>query len=59
MWAAACNPNPEVLSILIRAGAHVDAQDKAGCTALMYAVRNAGNEKCVSVLLVASADSEN
>ncbi len=37
MWAANWNPDPEVVSILLQAGADINAKDQDGMTALMYA----------------------
>ena len=54
MWAAAANENPEVISILLEAGADLNAKDEDGRTALMWAAEN--TPEVVSVLLRAGAD---
>jgi uncharacterized protein YecT (DUF1311 family) len=48
-------PYPEVISLLLEAGADVNAQNAFGKTALMYAVQER-NAKSVSLLLDAHAD---
>ena len=37
MWAAEKNPNPEVITSLIKMGAEINAQDNEGNTPFMYA----------------------
>lgn len=37
MWAAATNPNPEVITVLLKAGADIEARDKNRWTPLMFA----------------------
>ena len=56
MLAAEYNPNPEVISALLRAGADVNAKNSDGDTALMLAAFLNQNSKIVSVLLQAGAD---
>jgi hypothetical protein len=40
MWAADRNENPEVISVLLKAGADVNAKHRSGRTALDYAKEN-------------------
>src|SRR5271157_3318401 len=37
MWAARNNPNPAVITTLLKAGAKIEARDTTGFTPLMYA----------------------
>jgi uncharacterized protein len=55
MFAASYNPNPEVISVLLKAGADVKAQDGNGRTALMWAAADQ-NPDVITVLLKAGAD---
>jgi hypothetical protein len=48
-------PDPEIISLLLKSGAAVDAKNAFGKTALMYAIQER-NTKSVSVLLDAHAD---
>ena len=57
MLAAAFNPNPEVITILINAGADIQAQSGDGFTALMCAVNNQ-NPEGITTLLKAGADAK-
>ena len=49
-------PNPEVITILLKAGANIKAQDKDGTTALTFATQNNHNPAVITALLKASAD---
>ncbi len=55
MWAAMTQKNPDVVKLLLNAGASVDAKAKSGETALMLAAC-AGNSEIVEILLQAGAD---
>ncbi|TFG58603.1 MAG: hypothetical protein E4H36_15220 [Spirochaetales bacterium] len=55
MKAASYNPNPEVITILLKAGANMDHQDYYGATALMYAA-GSSNPEVFTILLSAGAD---
>jgi len=54
--AAAYNKNPEVISILLNAGADANAGDKNGNIPLMWAAGNNSSPEAVSMLLEAGAD---
>lgn len=54
-WAASSSEDPEVLHLLIEAGAHLDVRSIHGETPLMYATRNVHPEM-VGILLEAGAD---
>jgi len=56
MLAAAFNPNPEVITILINAGADIQAQSGDGFTALMCAAANNKNPEMITILINAGAD---
>ena len=53
---AADNEDPEVISLLVEAGAALDATSLAGWTALMYAVRDNPNPEVALRLLELGAD---
>lgn len=56
MSAAQYNSNPEVISVLLKAGAEVNARTpRDGRTPLMFAAKN-NNPEVISVLLAAGAD---
>ena len=55
MAAADYNPNPEVITMLVKAGADVNAQTRDGYTALMYAAGQR-NPEVITMLLEAGAD---
>ena len=55
-WAARDHPNPEVIDILIDAGAEVDARSNTGFTPLHYAARSKNPRGIVPALLDAGAD---
>jgi len=57
MYAAAFNENPEVLRVLLSAGADLHVKDKDGGTALMYAAVDNENPEVLRVLLSAGADA--
>ena len=50
-------PEPEALEALIKAGADVNARDKRGITALLYAAMYNNNPRLFSALLRAGADA--
>ncbi len=56
MWAAWNNQNPEVLEVLVKAGAEVNAQDTDGVTPLMKASSYNQKPKILEVLLNAGAN---
>jgi ankyrin repeat protein len=57
MGAAAYNQNPEVITILLKADAGIEARDSAyGGTALMWAAANNENPEVIAALLKAGAD---
>ena len=56
MLAASRNPNPEVVTVLLRAGAEVNARTEPGFTPLMYAAMECANPEVITVLLKAGAD---
>jgi ankyrin repeat protein len=58
IYAAKFNPNPEVLTTLLKAGADIEARDKAfqGMTALMWAAEFNENPDVITTLLKAGAD---
>jgi len=56
MLAAASNPDPAVISILLKAGAKINARGPNGWTALMMAAYNNPNPETVETLLKAGAD---
>jgi ankyrin repeat protein len=53
---AAFNHNPAVITTLLKAGADIKAQNKAGNTALMFAASNNQNPEVITTLLKAGAD---
>jgi len=58
MWAAGLNPNPEVISVLLKAGAHINARVAGGMTPLMWAVARNRNPEVIAALLDAGADAK-
>lgn len=57
IFVSSHNANPEVLQVLLNAGADVNARDDAGGTAFMYAVLyNDNPEPLLALLLEAGAD---
>nr|MCR4819145.1 ankyrin repeat domain-containing protein [Fretibacterium sp.] len=56
LMAAAANNKPEVVSLLLKAGADVNAMDQYGGSALMAAAANNRNPEVISLLLKAGAD---
>jgi ankyrin repeat protein len=58
MWAAADNKNGEVIAILIKAGADVNAQDSDSQTALMFAAESNTNTEVSTALLNAGSKIE-
>jgi ankyrin repeat protein len=55
---AAANNNPEVVAILIDAGANTEVQDNEGLTSLMVAAKYTKNSEVVTTLLKAGADEK-
>ena len=58
MSAAGNNPNPKVITTLVKAGLDVNAQDDLGETALMQAAGGNDNPQVVMTLLKAGADGK-
>ncbi|MGA2640265.1 MAG: ankyrin repeat domain-containing protein [Spirochaetia bacterium] len=58
MLAAASNPDPAVISILLKAGAKINARGPNGWTALMMAAYDNPNPEVVETLLKAGADGK-
>ena len=56
-WAARGHPDPEILDILIDAGAEVDARDNLGHTPLHFAARSKNPREIVPTLLDAGANA--
>ena len=56
MWAAWKNPHPEVISLLLEAGALVNARDGNRESALLLAAMNNKNPEVISLLLKAGAE---
>ena len=54
--AASNNPNPEVITILLKAGEDVNGLDREGNNCLVWAARN--NLEVITTLLKAGADVE-
>src|SRR5271157_3690374 len=50
MNAARSNPNPEVITALLKAGADLKTQSNEGFTALMYAARKNQNPEVIATL---------
>ena len=55
-WAAGSNPDPEVITALVEAGADVKAQGGDGYTPLHVAALNNSNPEVIAALLKAGAD---
>ena len=58
MYAATFSQNPEVIAVLLTAGADLKAQNKDGMTALMYAAEHNANPGVITMLLKAGADGK-
>ena len=58
MMVAAIKNTPEVLKVLIEAGADVNAKDTDGLTPLMLAAQHNPNPKALTALLEAGADAK-
>lgn len=58
MWAAGFNPNPEMIAVLLKAGARINARAAGGMTPLMWAVARNRNPDVVTALLDAGADAK-
>lgn len=56
MYAAGNNPDPEVITTLVQAGADVNVRTPEGWTALMYAARDNSNPAVATRLLQFGAD---
>ena len=56
MAVAFCNSNPEAITVLVKAGANVNARDNNGCTPLFYAALANSNPEVLTVLVKAGAD---
>jgi ankyrin repeat protein len=56
--AAVGNKNPDIITTLLKAGADIEAQDKDGCTPLMYASLDNQNLQAITALLKAGSDIE-
>ncbi len=56
MWAAAGNPNPEVIKTLLEKGADINARDKAGGQALIWAAKGNSDPETIKTLLKGGAD---
>ena len=57
LMLATKNPNPEVVSLLLKAGADVNVKDMDGGTALIWSVTPNSTSEVLSTLLKAGADS--
>jgi ankyrin repeat protein len=58
MHAAAYNPDPAVITVLVKAGAKVNSRGPAGWTALMMAAYSNPNPAVVEALLTAGANGK-
>jgi ankyrin repeat protein len=58
MYAAEFNPNPEVITALLKAGADANTKNRFGMTALMYAAKVTKNPEVIITLLKAGADTK-
>ena len=59
MYAAARNPNPEVITTLLKAGADINARDRYNnMTPLMYAAWLKQNPEVITALVNAGADAK-
>ncbi len=58
MFAAEGNPNPDVISTLLKAGAGIDSTISDGRTALMLAAQFNQNPEIVTALLRAGANGK-
>jgi ankyrin repeat protein len=56
IYAAGDNKNPDVIEVLLGAGANVNARDERGWTPLMYAARSNNNLEVINLLLNNGAD---
>ena len=56
MYAAEFNPDPQVITTLLTAGADLNAQENNGATALLFAAGENPNPEVVTTLLAAGAD---
>jgi ankyrin repeat protein len=57
MCAAEWNRMPEVITVLLKAGANINAKDMFGMTALIWAARD-NSPKVITILLKAGADAK-
>jgi len=58
MLAAEDNPNPDVITTLLEAGAEIEARDEIDRTALMFAAEDNPNPDMITTLLRAGAEIE-
>jgi ankyrin repeat protein len=60
IWAAQWNENPEVFTILVKAGADIEAQVSyaGGGTALVWAAKDTDNPDVITTLLKAGANAK-
>jgi ankyrin repeat protein len=56
--AAACNPDPDVIRVLVMAGAKVDERDQFDMTPLMRAAASSTNPEVLAALMEAGASIE-
>jgi len=55
MYAARYNPNPEVITTLLKAGAEIEARDVYGGTPLILAAMGNKNPEVIRVLVEAGS----
>jgi len=58
MWAAAQNKDPGAISVLLSAGANVNARDSNDGTALLWAAGANRDQEVLSLLIAAGADTD-
>ena len=58
MYGARNNQNPDAVSMLLKAGADLEASDKNGTTPLMLAAEYNENPEVITALLKAGADAK-
>ena len=57
MLAAEKNSNPDILKVLVSAGAKMELKDKEGKTALLYALDNSSNPQMAETLIALGANA--